>query len=279
MLTQKTTSTKKQVFIFFACTYGLSWSLFAFGQATGIEPIMMLGIWGPSITSLLLTYKFYGKKGVKAFFARFKRVNIAWYWWVLLILLPATIHFTGRSIWQYFFDGEINPFFLKPQYWLQPILGSFIIAGIGEEFGWRGFALPRLQKHFSPLVAILILGLFHSFWHLPTYWLGQGIHNVPAWFVLAFALPWTVIFNWLYNKSGGSMIFAVAFHAISNASLSIVRFMPLESEVPISPELIRMTGLPIDLGGRYLAVVAMYWLVAIIIILAGGFKKVNTDIP
>jgi len=183
------------------------------------------------------------------------------------------------SLWQVFYDGELNPFIAPLEFWLGAILPSFLIAGFGEELGWRGFALPRLQRMMSPLKAAFILALVHLFWHLPTYWLGQGMHNVPFLFVLAFVFPWTVIFNWLYNRSGGSMIFAVGFHAISNASLSIVRFMPLDSEVSISPELLGTVSLPTSLAGPYLSVCAFYSVVAIAVVLLGRYGKANTDIP
>ncbi|MTI41069.1 CPBP family intramembrane glutamic endopeptidase [Fulvivirga lutimaris] len=272
-------STKKQVILFFVMTYAVSWSLFFIGQQLDAIPIIMLGIWSPSLMAILLNSKIYGKDGLKHFFGRFKRIKIKWYYWVLLLLLPASIHFAGRSLWQLLYDGQLNPFYRPLAYWASAIIPSFLIAGLGEEFGWRGFALPRLQQHYSPVVASFILALVHLFWHIPTYWLGQGMHNVPFIFVLAFVFPWTFIFNWMYNKSGGSMIFAISFHAISNASLSIIRFMPLDSEVPITTDLITQLSLPTDLAGPYLSVCAVYLVVALAVYKFGNFNKVNTDIP
>ena len=272
-------TTNKQVIVFFILTYAISWVLFFIGHQVEIMPIIMLGIWAPTLTAIGLTYFYFGRKGLTQMFGRFKRTNVKWYYWALLIFLPITIHFVGRSIWQIFYEGQVNPFHVNPKYWLGIILPSFLIAGFGEELGWRGFALPRLQRHFSPIMTAFILAIVHLLWHLPTYWLGQGMHNVPLLFILAFLFPWTFIFNWLYNKSGGSLIFAVSFHAISNASLSIVRFMPLDSEVPITPDLITQTSLPSNLSGPYLTVCLVYAIVALIIVFKGKFNKVNTDIP
>lgn len=272
-------SSNKQVFTFFVATYASSWLLFFIGHKTNVLPIIMLGIWAPTLTSIALTFFYFGKKGLGQMFSRFKRTSAPWYFWVLLLLLPVIMNFFGRSLWQLFYDGSINPFHLSVNYWLSTIIPSFLIAGFGEELGWRGFALPRLQKTFTPITASFILAIVHLLWHLPTYWLGQGMHNVPFLYILAFVFPWTFIFNWLYNRSGGSLIFAVGFHAISNASLSIVRFMPLDSEVPITPELLTQTSLPTDLSGPYLTVCAVYALVAICIVFKGKFNKVNTDIP
>lgn len=279
MIIKRTTSTKHQLIIFFVLTYAASWLLFYVGHQTQILPIILLGIWAPSLTSICLTAYFFGKKGLAKMFGRFKRVKIKWYWWLVLLLLPATIHITGFSLWQLYYNGEISTSSFHISYVFAAIIPSFVIAGFGEELGWRGFALPRLQQNFSPIVASFILAIVHLLWHLPTYWLGQGIHNVPFIFILAFVFSWTFIFNWLYNKSGGSLIFAVGFHAISNASLSIVRFMPWDDVVPITPELVTQLSLPEELGGPYLAVCAVYFLVALIVVFKGGFNKVNTDIP
>ena len=275
----ETTSLKTQMTTFVIVTYSVSWLLFFIGHQANLLPVILLGIWAPTLTSIALNRYYFGAAGLKALFARFKRTNVKWYYWVLLLFLPAAIHYTGHALWQLYYYGELSSIVTPPQYWLSAIIPSFIIAGFGEELGWRGFMLPRLQCVFSPVKATLILAAVHMLWHLPTYWLGEGMHNVPLIFILAFLFPWTILFVWLYNKSGGSLIFAVSFHAISNASLSIVRFMPSDAEVPIVPELITQTSLPTQLAGPYLAVCAVYALVALLILWKGKFNQVNTDVP
>ena len=68
------------------------------------------------------------------------------------------------------------------------IVTQLLIAGMGEEFGWRGFALQRLQHIMPPIKATLVIAFFHLLWHAPTYWLGQGMHNVPAIWATFFLL-------------------------------------------------------------------------------------------
>lgn len=272
-------NTKKQLILFFCITYGLTWTFFYIGHQFDLILIKLLGIWSPTITSLFLTGYFYKKKGVLQLLGRFKRFKIKWYWWLLLLLLPASIHFTGRSVWQLLYFGDLFPGLIPMSYWLGAIIPSFLIAGLGEELGWRGFALPRLQRHYSFIKSSFILATIHLLWHLPGYWMGGGIHNVPFIYMLAFVFPWTFIFNWLYNKSRGSMIFAVGFHAISNASLSIVSFLPSEIDVPITTELLTNWSFPIELGGQYLMVCLVYFIVATVIVFKGKFNQTNIDIP
>ena len=84
----------------------------------------------------------------------------------------------------------------------------FLIVGVGEEVGWRGFALPRLQIQRSALRATLILSIFWGFWHLPTFLFenslvaGLGM----ALFFVFITFPVAVIYTWLYNGTGGSLL-------------------------------------------------------------------------
>lgn len=99
----------------------------------------------------------------------------------------------------------------------------FFFECVGEEVGWRGFALPRLQARYSPLVAILIMALF---WSIPVLFFGRHfplimIRSLPSFFIgyLAYLLPATAITVWLYNRSGGSILVAGLAHAAANSSL------------------------------------------------------------
>jgi hypothetical protein len=127
----------------------------------------------------------------------------------------------------------------------------------------------------SPLKASLLIAFFHLLWHGPTYWLGQGMHNVPAIWAVFFLLPWTLLFTWAYNRSKGSISVSVFFHATMGATLSYTAFLPGEQVVPLSPELITMTWLPDGLMGPYLGVAALYWVLALYV-LRGGFGGLGT---
>lgn len=160
-------------------------------------------------------------------------------------------HFSGAAA-----TGiEFNPQFRARV--AQVMLMQLLIPAIGEEFGWRGFALQRLQHVRTPVRATLLIAFIHLLWHEPTYWLGQGINNVPAIWAAFFVLPWTVLFTWAYNRSGGSTLVSIFFHAISGASLSYAAFLPGKQVVPISPGLITMTWLPDGLMEPYLGVVVL----------------------
>ena len=267
---------RRQLLTYFVTTFAISWGIFGAALAFGFanSPVVILGVWGPTLTAIILTAGFHGKSGLKRFFGRFNaREGIKWFLPLLGFFLAIGLagHFVGSIVTGIEFDAE----FWGWAWVAQVITAQFVIAGMGEEFGWRGFALQRLQHLVTPLRATIIVAFFHLLWHAPTYWLGQGMHNVPAIWAAFFILPWSILFTWAYNRSGGSILVSVLFHATSGAALSYTAFLPGENEIPISPELITMAWLPDGLMGPYIGVAALYWLVAIYV-LCGGFGGLGT---
>lgn len=99
---------------------------------------------------------------------------------------------------------------------------TLVIGGpLGEEPGWRGFALPRLQRLYGPLGGSVVLGPLWSFWHLPYFWMPEwgtpkesGLDIV--WFVLALSAA-TIIYTWVFNKTKGSLVVVILLHASNDA--------------------------------------------------------------
>ena len=81
---------------------------------------------------------------------------------------------------------------------------------MGEEPGWRGFALPRLQANRSPLVATLILGVIVAAWHLPLVFL-PGEDFSPVFLLGSVGI--TFMYTWIYNHTGGSVLMTIIAHA------------------------------------------------------------------
>jgi membrane protease YdiL (CAAX protease family) len=96
---------------------------------------------------------------------------------------------------------------------------------LGEEVGWRGFALPRLQTRYSPLVASIIIGFFWALWHLPWWRAELGSFTSKYWlFVSGITFACSFILTWLYNRSGGSILAVGLMHVSSNLSVKLVGF-------------------------------------------------------
>jgi len=109
----------------------------------------------------------------------------------------------------------------------------FFFNGTGEEAGWRGFALPRLQAYVSPLVAGLILALLWVPWHL-FLWIGEGRDVLTLSFWVSsylFHIPSGIILCWCYNRSRGSVLIAGIAHASANTVVAFLQ--PLEQKIMI----------------------------------------------
>ncbi len=110
--------------------------------------------------------------------------------------------------------GEVN--YLPDLGW--GVLPLWLLTfGFGEEIGWRGFALPRLQKTMSVSKATLVLGLFWILWHVPAFfyhetYLGMGWVVIPG--MIFGVLCGAVLFTWLYNGTGGSVLMVAIWHGL-----------------------------------------------------------------
>jgi len=106
-----------------------------------------------------------------------------------------------------------------------------IQGATGEELGWRGFALPGLQKRFNPLASAIILGLVVSGWHGLLHLVSPT--GIPEWQFWLLMVSYSIIVTWAYNKSRGSVLIATLFHFAFNFSLELVStglgLVPLES--------------------------------------------------
>ena len=94
-----------------------------------------------------------------------------------------------------------------------------IVNGLGEETGWRGYALPQLQRRFGPVTATVILSAAWAGWHIPQFFSLHSFRDfsvamVPVWLIGLFS--GAVVMTWLYNRTGGSILACAVFHGMYN---------------------------------------------------------------
>jgi membrane protease YdiL (CAAX protease family) len=102
------------------------------------------------------------------------------------------------------------------------LVTPFIMSGMAEEFGWRGYVLPRFQARWNALTSSIILGVIWACWHISFFFVpGAGLYgrNFLEW------APWiilsSVIYTWLFNNTKGSVLVAALFHATANYTMFI----------------------------------------------------------
>lgn len=134
-------------------------------------------------------------------------------------------------------------------------LYDFIYGGLSEEPGWRGYALPRLQSKFSPLVSSLILGVIWAVWHAPLKFGGIEANSLSGTIVeWSLILLVNVIFTWLYNRTKGSILVTALFHPAMN-----------------------ITG--IFLSGSFVAIILLLFFILLIIVLDKMWRRLPADNP
>jgi membrane protease YdiL (CAAX protease family) len=177
---------------------------------------------GPALAALVVTSIESGRAGVRQMLLRIVQWRVGIHWYIVAL-------FGFLSIWlvAYSLILQGKPLINLIQNWplllsiyLPNIMIGIFIPSLGEELGWRGFALPRLQAGYSPLLGSTILGLLHGVWHLPIFFTQQGEPFTPVGF-LAFvltAIAGTYIYAWIFNHTRASILIAILIHAASNAA-------------------------------------------------------------
>jgi membrane protease YdiL (CAAX protease family) len=225
---------------FFVLTYALSWTfeIPLVVQQDGIAGAqgLVLNILAanvPSVLAIVFTAMVLGRGSLRKLLGRLLiwRVNPLWY---LVVLGPAAL--AGGMV-------ALNAFLGGPPMSVGvPLLGVVIMlalsifpgSALGEEIGWRGYALPRLQTGRSALSASLILGVIWGFYHLPLYFTGQAGRPLSLFplFVLA-TIALSVVITWMYNSTGGSLLLVVLLHATFNLPLALL-IAPLGRQVTLA---------------------------------------------
>jgi len=225
---------------YFLIVFGLTWAyeLLAFGvlhTPFDLLWVLILTLVGPTLAAFLMTAVTQGRVGILQLLRRYVRwrVGISWYLVVLpgvpvLLLLPSLIQ-----------PGAFSAFRLPDlSFWLTYLivyLSTLVCGGpLGEEPGWRGFALPRLEQRSGPLVGTLLLGVLWGLWHLPLFLLVPGYNGAGTGFAgilipfVAFVITLiacAVIFTWVFNNTRGSLLLAILLHASLNTASGMLPFL------------------------------------------------------
>ncbi len=178
---------------------------------------IILGTLGPSLMGILLTLLGGGKGNLRAMWGPSGPPG-RWSAYALLIVPAITL---AKLALITVFGVPYTMGSLATKLSFLPLA---FVAPLSEEFGWRGFALPSLQKRLTPLVSAVIIGLVWGFWHLPVDYWGTHVSLGPLFWVnfllfgpiLLTALA--VLMAWIYNRSGGSMLLMLLFHFSITAS-------------------------------------------------------------
>jgi membrane protease YdiL (CAAX protease family) len=262
-------------------TFAFTWAVFLLASAAlrvNLLPpfpesptilIAYVATYSPTIVAFILTFAYEGRSGVEQLISRAfgRRALLERKRWYLptIFLWPAisglalllTIPFGGGM-------PETSLFF-RPLLIPLVFLVSLLSGPMAEEFGWRGYALDRLQARWSALFSSLMLGIIWGGWHLPSYLVSGTTHfqNLQQYGMIEFvfffmaAIGTSILFTWVYNNTKGSLLIMILFHTFTNFSVFFF------------PQQLQIGALPIT----RLVYVVLVWIMAIAVLNTWGSHK------
>lgn len=216
----------KYFIIYCILAYVFAWLIavpLALAKQQIIEPIFPFGMhyfigYGPMLAAIITIYLENGSGGLRTFRKRFSLKNMSPGWWAVSVspLLFGLMVAVGAG----FFSktkitivelGNVN---FLPALGLAALPFWILTFGIGEEIGWRGFALPRLQSKYSALLSTVILAAIWGIWHLPQFFYLFDPSIAAGWSAGLFS--GAVVFTWLFNSTKGSVLAVALWHGCYN---------------------------------------------------------------
>ncbi len=203
---------------YFVLAYALSW-LILVPAGLGLLPDSAGGVlpwvvpFSPAVAAVIVTGLTSGRPAVGQLLRRLVQWRVGVTWYLLVLLGIPLIELLGAFVvlgtvplddlaqnWPVIFTG-----------YLPAVMYVAIFTGLGEEPGWRGFALPRLQERQGPLLGTAVLAVVWGMWHLPNVLFGgwTGL-SFTLWMVLTIASAF--IYTWVYNNTGGSILLAALLY-------------------------------------------------------------------
>jgi membrane protease YdiL (CAAX protease family) len=224
------------ILLFFLLTFVISWGwafliffipdiyyLQSYESVVGVLATLFVGVqtFGPSISALLLTGFYEGKQGLKQYAESLIKFKVKYYWYLLVFLLPV-FAYSMPIVANLAMGNPPNHDYFNTSLWgitLATVLSNIFFAALAEEPGWRGYALPKLNRHFRPIVSAVIIGVIWAFWHLLFYVFGSRdwIHFPQFVFTVTVI---SCIYTWIYMKTK-SIPLMVIFHVMHNLTNTV----------------------------------------------------------
>jgi membrane protease YdiL (CAAX protease family) len=230
------------IITFFVLTYVITWAIesplvFLTDSVTATQGLVLVILASnvPSAVAIVLTAVVLGRGALRKLLGRLLIWRVSPFWYLVVFLGPVAL--TGGVV-------LLNALMGGPALSLgMTLVGAAIFfafsvvpgSALGEEIGWRGYVLPRLQSRMSALSASLLIAPIWALWHLPLWLTGEPGRTptlYTGFLVSAFAL--SIIFTWVYNSTGGSLLMVVLAHATVNLPLTLVRDdLGAQASVPV----------------------------------------------
>jgi membrane protease YdiL (CAAX protease family) len=221
------------VWTYFVMVFAISWGywlvLFAAFGTPLIPPAQLIPfVYGPTLAAIGLTTIAGGRSALKELLSKFLVWRVGGSWILAVVFILPSLQIATLLVYDSLHPGSAGPFAPNNLYWwfLGPLL-ALPFGPLGEELGWRGYLLPRIQSRHTALASSLLIGVVWTFWHAPLFWATSGspISGSPVTIAavasfLALSLPLSIFFAWIYNNTKGSVLIAMALHCVLNGQIA-----------------------------------------------------------
>lgn len=236
---KQTRSKTYSLVIYFALCFIFAWSVWipAGMLAPDTTSLAVLGGWAPTVAAVLLTWRTEGRDGIRELLRGLLkwRVRARYYLFAVLGVLGIALIAAGLNALLGGSFPELAAIAARfgipaePAYLFVAIsplvfITTIFVGGpIAEELGWRGYAQPRMQARMGAGLAGLIIGFIWSLWHLPLfYYFPSAVAGLPLGLYIPLVSALGVLFAWLYNRTGGSVLLCILLHAGVNFAFGVM---------------------------------------------------------
>ena len=264
---------------FFALAFAFTWLFWGLGVLgeRGVLPTLpgftVIGTFGPLVAAVVLTARKDGREGLRSLLGRVVRWRVAPAWYGVALLGPLAL--TLAAIALHVALGGWTPSLASLAGSLPTVLlvsvYMLVFVALGEEVGWRGYALPALQARHGALTSSAILGAVWALWHLPQFFNPATLYSdLPFALFLAYLVPFAVLITWVFNSTGGSVLMAMVVHAVMNASTQVWKVLPEYSGGPPGPAEAAAATVHVNL-----MVTIVLWAAAAAVVLVYGARDLS----
>jgi membrane protease YdiL (CAAX protease family) len=197
---------------FFVLAYAMTWPLI---PLVSVSPVLGLpALFGPALAAIIVAAVTDGGPGLRDLLGRLARWRVGTRWYAVALGLPLVLALTAAGL--NLLLGAQTSINFGGLSFLNFVVFVLIV---GEELGWRGYALPKLLAERSALAASLILGALWGAWHLPTFFVpGAPQYGLPFSAFLLLTVAYSVVIGWLFVQARGSVLIASLLHGAINFS-------------------------------------------------------------
>jgi membrane protease YdiL (CAAX protease family) len=212
MGTMKAFVKRHPLVVFFILAYALTWPLI---PLVSVSPLWGFpALFGPALAAVIVAALTDGRPGLRDLLGRLVRWRVGVRWYAVALGLPMVLALTAAGL-NLLLGAQTSVNFGG----LSVLNFVVFVLIVGEELGWRGYALPRLLAERSALAASLILGALWGAWHLPTFFVpGAPQYGLPFYVFVVLIVAYSVVIGWVYVHARGSVLVASLLHGAINLS-------------------------------------------------------------